>query len=205
MHDLERCALTVRERGTVVEGYVAAFDGETMTVAAEHGVVPGAVRAGDEVQLLVLDEVRGEVRYVGAVARVGATTVALTDLELVSTLQKRQGARVRTLQLCTGVATGPDGDGPGRPISFVVVDISAHGMRISTTSTLAVHDHVVFEFPTGRGAVKLDAEVLRTQRTSTGGTQYGCRFAGIRESDVDALFRFVLRTQGAQRRMRLDA
>jgi len=205
MHDLERCALTVRDRATVVEGYVAAFDGETMTVAAEHGVVPGGVRPGDDVQVLVLDEVRGEVRYVGAVSRVGASTIALADLELVSMLQKRQGARVRTLQLCTGVATGPDGAGPGRPISFVVVDISAHGMRISTTSTLAVHDHVTFEFPTGRGAVKLDAEILRTQRTSTGGTQYGCRFADIRESDVDALFRFVLRTQGAQRRMRLDA
>jgi hypothetical protein len=205
MHDLERCALTVRDRATVVEGYVAAFDGETMTVAAEHGVVPGGVRPGDDVQVLVLDEVRGEVRYVGTVSRVGASTVALVDLELVSMLQKRQGARDRTLQLCTGVATGPDGAGPGRPISFVVGDISAHGMRLSTTSPLAVHDRVAFEFPTGRGAVKLDAEVLRTQRTSTGGTQYGCRFVDIRESDVDALVRLVLRTQGAQRRMRLDA
>ena len=203
MHDLERCALTARDRGSVVEGYVAAFDGETMTVAAEHGVTPGALRTGDEVQVLVLDEVRGEVRYAGEVTRVGATTVAITDLVLVSTLQKRQGARVRTLQLCTGVATGPDG--PPREISFVVVDISAHGMRISTNADVEVHDRVVFEFPTGRGKVKLDAEVLRAQRTSTGGTQFGCRFVDIREADADALFRFVLRTQGEQRRMRLNA
>lgn len=203
MHDLERCAVAATERGTVLEGYVAAFEQGAMTVAAEKGVVAGALRAGDDVHVLVLDEVRGEVRYSGWVARVGATTVALTDLELVSTLQKRQVARVRTLQFCTGVVTGAEG--PGRGITFVVVDIGAHGMRISSTAAIEVQDRITFEFPTGDGAVRLDAEVLRAQRTSTGGTQYGCRFVDIREGDVDALFRYVLRTQREQRRRALES
>ena len=203
MHDLERCAVAVRDRGTVLEGYVAAYLDGTMTVAADQGVVPGALDAGEDVEVLVLDEARGEVRYSGWVSRIGATTVALTDLELVSTLQKRQVARVRTLQLCTGVVTPPDG--PGRAVSFVVVDIGAHGMRIATTSRLTPDDRIAFEFPTGGGAVRLDAEVLRAQRTGSGATQYGCRFVDIPENATDVLFRFVLRTQGAQRRRRLQS
>ena len=198
MHDLARCALTAADR--VLDGHVVSCADGNLTFAAERGVM-GAFRAGDAVDALVLDEVRGEVRYSGWVAQVGVTTVRVADLELTSMLQKRKVARVGVAQLCIGVVPGPEGD--ERPISFVVVDISAHGMRISTTAELTLGDRVVFEFPTPDRLVRLDAEVLRSQETSTKAIQYGCRFVNLAERDMDVLFRFVMHTQGAHRRTRL--
>lgn len=203
MHDLERCAVAAGDRGTVLEGYVAGFDGGVMTVAVETGS-SDVLEAGEDVQVLVLDEVRGEVLYSGWVAEIGPTRVEIADLELVSTLQKRQVARVRITQICTGVVEATE-DLASRSLTFVVHDISAHGMRIATTGTLAEKDRIAFDFPTGEGAVTLDAEVLRSQRTSTGSTQYGCRFVDIAEKDADVLFRYVLQTQGAQRRRRMES
>ncbi|GIG23582.1 hypothetical protein Cch01nite_43060 [Cellulomonas chitinilytica] len=198
MHDLARCAIAVGDRA--LDGHVAACEDGTLTFSADHGVV-GALREGDDVQVLVLDEVRGEVRYSGRIAEVGVTTVHVEDLELTSMLQKRQVARVRISQICGGVVQAADGS--TRSISFAVVDIGAHGMRISTNAGLEEEDRITFRFPTRDASVLLDAEVLRSQRTATGATQYGCRFVGLQEKDADALFRFVLQTQGAQRRSRL--
>ena len=198
MHDLARCALAAGDR--MLDGHVAAYADGTLTFGAEHAVV-GAVRVGEDVEVLVLDEVRGEVRYSGWVAQVGVTTVQVSGLELTSMLQKRKVARVRIAQLCTGVVQSPDGT--SRSITFIVVDIGAHGMRISTTTELTEQDRIMFRFPTPDRPVALDAEVLRSQATASRSTQYGCRFVGLAEKDSDALFRFVLQTQGAQRRARL--
>ena len=198
MHDLARCALSASERA--LDGHVVSCSDGVLTFAAERGVM-GAFRSGDDVQALVLDEVRGEVRYSGWVAQVGVTTVRVEGLELTSMLQKRKVARVSIAQLCTGVALAPDGE--TRPISFIVIDISAHGMRISMTEELMDDERVVFEFPAADRLVPLDAEVLRVQRTGKKAIQYGCHFVGLRERDMDVLFGFVMQTQGAQRRTRL--
>ncbi|MBO3086290.1 flagellar brake protein [Cellulomonas fengjieae] len=200
MHDLAPCALSAGDRA--LSGYVAEFADGTMTIGIDADGF-GTFRAGDDVQLLVLDEVRGEVRYDGWVAQAGATTVRVAELELTSTLQKRQVARVRIAQPCVGTVELPDGD--GRAITFVVLDISAHGMRISTTAPLAEHERVSFGFPIGDRDVALVAEVLRSQQTDSGTTLCGCRFVGLHERDADTLFRFVMQTQGAQRRTRLQA
>jgi len=198
MHDLARCAIAVGDRA--LHGHVAAYEDGALTFGAEHGVV-GGLRVGDDVQVLVLDEVRGEVRYTGRITDVGVTTVEVADLELTSMLQKRQVARVRITQLCGGVVESADGT--ARAISFAVIDIGAGGMRISTNAGLEEKDRISFRFPTRDAAVLLTAEVLRAQPTATGATQYGCQFVDIQERDADALFRFVLQTQGAQRRNRL--
>jgi PilZ domain-containing protein len=198
MHDLARCTLAAG--GRVLDGYVAACADGILTFSAEHGVL-GAFRVGNDVQILVLDEVRGEVRYSGWVSWIDATTIQVSDLELTSILQKRQVVRVSIAQLCTGVVPLPDGE--DRSITFVVLDISAHGMRISTNARLMDHERIAFEFPIHDRALPLDAEVLRSQRTGGRSTHYGCRFLGLGERDSDALFRYVLHTQGAQRRGRL--
>lgn len=200
MHDLARCAVSAGHR--VLDGHVAAFTDGTMTVHADPGGEgDGILRVGDEVVVLVLDEVRGEVQYAGWIARVGATTVRVADLELVSILQRRKVARVRITQTCAGIVTSPEGD--ARSIQFVVLDISAHGMRISTTADVVEHERIAFPFPTRDRIVPLDAEVLRVHRTERGPTHCGCRFVGVDEKDTETLFRYVLRTQGTQRRTRL--
>jgi len=198
MHDLARCVLSAGER--VLDGYVVAFIDGTMTIGAEDGALAG-FRDGDDVEVLVLDPVRGEVHYSGWLVRVGPTTVQVGELELTAVLQKRQAARVNITQICTGVVGAADDD--AEPITFMVLDIGAHGMRIATTAALTESDRVRFGFPTGARTIALDAEVVRSQPTHSGSTQYGCRFVGLRESDSDALFRYVLHAQGAQRRTRL--
>lgn len=200
MHDLAPCALSAGDRA--LDGYVAEYADGTMTIGIEADGF-GTFRAGDDVELLVLDEVRGEVRYSGWVAQVGATTVQVAELELTSTLQKREVVRVRIAQTCTGLVDGPEES--TLPITFVVLDISAHGMRISTNAALTERDQIAFRFPAGDHAVHLVAEVLRAQHTGAGTTLYGCRFVGLGERDADTLFRYVLQTQGMQRRTRLQA
>ena len=199
MHDLARCALSAGDRA--LDGYVTACAEGSMIVGSETVACVGLFRVGDDVHVLVLDEVRGEVRYEGRVARVGAMTVQVGQLELTSMLQNRQAVRVRLTQTCTGVVESADEE--SRTIRFVVLDVAAHGMRISTTAELGVHERVAFRFSTRDGAVPLVAEVLRSQRGARGMTHCGCRVVGLDERETDLLFRFVLQTQGAQRRSRL--
>jgi hypothetical protein len=198
VHELAPCSLTAGDR--TVDGHVITVGDGTMTCADVQGAA-SALRVGDDVEVVVLDDVRGEVTYQGWVEGVGPETVQVADLELTSTLQKRQAARVRIAQFCRGIAQSPDSD--SRSITFVVLDISAYGMRISTTAGLVEHDRIEFRFPTQDGPLALDAEVLRVQPTRTGTAQYGCRFVNLGDRETDALFEYVLRTQGEQRRTRL--
>lgn len=198
MHELARCVLAVGDH--VLDGFVAECEDGTLTFHSERGAVE-QLQIEDDVQALVLDPVRGEFRYSGWVAEVEAPIVRVVDLELTSVLQKREVARVDITQICTGVVTSPDAD--ARSISFVVLDVSAHGMRVSTTTTLSEADRIAFQLQAGDTSVALDAEVLRSQRTPSGSVHYGCRFVDLAEGDADRLFRYVLQTQGAQRRTRL--
>ncbi|MDM7830874.1 PilZ domain-containing protein [Cellulomonas edaphi] len=200
MHDLARCTVTAGD--VVLDGYVADFDGATMSVGTEAGRV-GSFRDGDDVTVLVLDEVRGEVRYSGWVAAVRGTGLQLAGLELTSMLQKRKVARVRIAQICTGTV-GADEDSR-RTMTFTVLDIGAHGMRISTTERLVVAERIAFRFPLADRTLSLQAEVVRSQRTPSGAHQFGCRFVGLAAGDLDAMFRYVMRAQGAQRRARLQS
>ena len=199
MHDLARCAIAAGDR--VLDGYVAACADGTMTVGAGPGSSIGALRVGDDVRVLVHDEVRGKVRYDGRLTRVGATTAQVTGLELTSMPQRREVARVSVAQICGGVVSSPDG--ATRSITFAVVDIGANGMRICTAAVLTELDRVAFQFPTNDRAVPLMAEVLRSQQTGSGSTQYGCRFVGLDERDAGALSRYVLQMQSALGRSRL--
>jgi len=199
MHHLSRCTLSAGDR--VLDGYITSCAEGTLTMRTEPGAGARTFRPGDDVQVLVLDDVRGEVRYNGWVAMARTTAVQVDGLELTSTLQKRKVARVKIAQTCTGVVTSAEGD--TRPVTFLVLDISAHGVRISTSAEIAVGERVAFRFPTRDRVVPLDAEVLRSFRPEGRPIQYGCRFVGLSERDTDVMFRFVLQTQGRQRRTRL--
>ena len=249
MHELATCTIRA-DGGAIVDGYVREFAGDVLMVRAEH-IVRG-FEAGQDVTIAVLDEVRGECLYAGFVTRVGAGGVDVADVELVSTLQKREVARVRvslpylgTLQrrargAVTSLdeareaaadghgATFPDDDedddaaggrgeaGPtsgaaaagapagatSGPVRFTLLDISAHGMRILTQTTIAPGLIVQFRFGEVDDPFVIDAVVVRAQESRTG-THYGCRFVGLSPRQTDLLFRYVMKTQGAQRRERL--
>ncbi|MBB2924868.1 PilZ domain-containing protein [Cellulomonas cellasea] len=213
MHELSPCTIRAAEDDVTVVGFVRAFEGDTLTIGSED-LVRG-LAAGGDVTVQVLDEVRGECLYAGFVQRVAGDQVEIADVDLVATLQKREVARVRTSVPCRGVVTRPaevflealDDDHAPHPggehdLDFTVLDISAHGMRVLARDTVPVGSVIRFEFPELDAPFLLAAVVVRVQESRTG-MHYGCRFEGTTDREADALFAYVMRTQGAQRRERL--
>lgn len=213
MHELALC--TVEHDGrTVLDGYVRTFEDGVLWMGTE-GIVRGV--AEDETYLLrVLDDARGECVYQGDVARISADTVAFTGVELLSTLQKRAVARVAIQVECEGYARLAAVEGEGEEhheadpsdaekdadeirVQFTVLDVSAHGMRMMSQAELPPGSTVRFVFPELSDAFWLQAVVVRAQPSRTG-THYGCQFVETSPRETDALFRYVLRTQGALRR-----
>lgn len=99
MHDLALCKV-YDDSGTVVVGYVRLFDRDMLTIGTED-IVRG-LEPGTDVNVEVLDEVRGECLYAGYVSRVAPDGLEVADVALVSTLQKREVVRVGTHVACTG-------------------------------------------------------------------------------------------------------
>lgn len=212
MHELALCSVE-RDGHPVLTGYVRTF-ADGVLWAGTEGIVRG-VAEGEEYTLRVLDDARGECVYLGTVGRITADTVGFAGVELLSTLQKRAVARVSVAVECEGLVTlaqEPDADGTAaeeapdgarsgeeQPFRFVLLDVSAHGMRMMSTSVLPPGSTVRFVFPELSDAFWLQAVVVRAQ-PSRSGTHYGCRFVETSPRETDALFRYVLRTQGAQRR-----
>lgn len=213
MHELSPCTVRAADDDVTVVGFVRAFEGDTLSLGSED-LVRG-LTVGADVTVQVLDEVRGECLYAGFVARVAGDQVDIADVDLVATLQKREVARVRTSVPCHGVVTRPaeafleglDGEehappGGDHTLDFTVLDISAHGMRVLARDSVPVGSVIRFEFPELDVPFLLAAVVVRVQESRTG-MHYGCRFEGTTDREADALFSYVLRTQGAQRRERL--
>lgn len=210
MHELALCSVEHDDGRTALSGYVRTFEDGVLWLGTE-GIVRGV--AEDETYLLrVLDDARGECLYQGEVARVSADTVAFTGVELLSTLQKRAVARVAVSIECEGfarLATEPDEegehpepapeDGEEVRLTFTVLDVSAHGMRMMSQTELPPGSTVRFVFPELSAAFWLQAVVVRAQ-PSRSGTHYGCQFVETSPRETDELFSYVLRTQGAQRR-----
>ena len=214
MHELAPCTVEV-DGVAVLHGYVRTFDDGVLWLGTEQ-LVRGLTEDVD-VQLRVLDDVRGECRYVGRVARTTVDTAAFTGVELLSTVQKRAVARVAVQVECEGLATLPWSGEPGGdeqsdpasgsaevPLRFTVQDVSAHGMRMMSTTVLPPGSTVRFVFPELSDAFWLQAVVVRAQPSRVG-THYGCRFVETSPRETDELFRYVLRTQGAQRRQQMLA
>jgi hypothetical protein len=213
MHELALCSVETDEAAVVLSGYVRTFEDGVLWVGNDD-IVRG-VTEGETYILRVLDEVRGECVYQGDCARVTADTAAFTGVELLSTLQKRAVARVSVTVECEGFArlAGPDegaggddqpaaepaGEAGETPLTFTVLDVSAHGMRMMSQTALPPGSTVRFVFPELSAAFWLQAVVVRAQ-PSRSGTHYGCRFVETSPRETDELFRYVLRTQGAQRR-----
>lgn len=212
MHELAVC--TVEVDGVIrLDGYVRAFEDGVMWVGSEN-LVRGFTE-GERVVLRVLDDQRGECVYGGTVGRSSADLLGCTEVELLSTLQKRAVARVQVRVECEGWVTFPEGLEPGddQPADrdpatgehrcrFVALDVSAHGMRMMCTTDLPIGSTVRFVFPELPEAFWLHADIVRAQ-PSRSGTHYGCRFRDASPRELDELFSYVLRTQGALRRQQM--
>lgn len=213
MHELAVCSVEV-DGVLRLDGYVREFEDGVMWIGSEN-LVRGFTE-GERVVLRVLDDQRGECLYGGVVGRVSADLLGCAEVELLSMLQKRAVARVPVRVECEGWVTFPedhevtDDDGPAdidpatgeRRRLFVALDVSAHGMRMMSMAKLPLGSTVRFVFPELSEAFWLHAEVVRAQ-PSRSGTHYGCQFRDATPRELDELFSYVLRTQGALRRQQM--
>ncbi|CAN5124392.1 hypothetical protein BH11ACT1_BH11ACT1_04830 [soil metagenome] len=233
MHDLALCAVHV-DGQVIVDGFVLEFGGDLLTVATSElavGLTPGddvTVRVLDEVRGECL-----YAGFVSRVApdQVDVADLGLVStLQKREVVRVRVAIPCRGTVVPHGAVSAPDDDearadggaggatttatatatvtestiATGKRIDFTMLDVSAHGMRMLARVELAAGSLIRFRFEELDAPFVIDAIVVRGEESRTG-THYGCRFIGMTVRQTDALFGYVLRTQGDQRRDRLQA
>jgi hypothetical protein len=232
MHDLALCTVHV-DGDAIVGGFVLTLAGDVLTIAASHlvvGLAPGddvTVRVLDEVrgeclyagyvsrvaadQLDVADlglvstlQKREVVRVRVAIPCRGTvvphTAVSAADDDVPWT---DGGAGTATTTATATATVTETTTATGTRIDFTMLDVSAHGMRVLAHVELATGSLIRFRFEELDAPFVIDAVVVRGEQSRTG-THYGCRFVGMTVRQADSLFGYVLRTQGDQRRERLQ-
>jgi c-di-GMP-binding flagellar brake protein YcgR len=201
--ELDPCVVRAITGELLARGFVREHDGVTMLVEADHftGVW---LEPGDPAVVEVMSSHKGACTYNATVSFSAARRIGLVGLALQAVVQQRSALRVPTALplrvtevMENGVRVPLD-----EPLDVVVVDVSAHGMRLRSATEVEPGVQLVVTLEAGRTTLDLVAEVLRREEVR-GGSAYGCRFLGLREREADELFRFVLeeqRRQLAQRR-----
>jgi hypothetical protein len=198
MHELAPCVL-VAATGSQVAGYVERSGPNLLMVR----VSTAELSVGIPIEVQVLDEVRGEVRYGATVFAVEDELVELGDLTQLSVRQRRGAARVRVHVTCSGSIEPRPAQGRRAETVAAVLDISATGVRVLLKESLAPGSVLGLDFPTRDGMLHLRAEVLRAE-DSISGWRYGCQLVAPGRRETEVLFRYVLLTQGEQRRRALE-
>ena len=184
----------------IARGEVSVDAGLSVSIRLDDvlGVLPSP---GDEVVVRIAEAARGQREYVGTVERANAEMLIVSDLELISTLQQRMVVRVGMaipVRIEREMAGGELVD-LETCIDGTILDLSGTGIRLHCGAVLREHYRFGFDLSTGFDVFKLVAEVLRCEVVPRG-YRYGCRFVNTTQHEADALHRFVLSEQIAQRR-----
>lgn len=204
-HELDPCRVYGSGGELVAEGFVREHVGAEIEVEAKN-FTDRWLRPGEPVILQVLSAVQGECVYDAVTSSAETGRIGLTDLVLRERVQKRSAARVAT-EIPVRITQHHVAGRPApldEPVDAVVIDVSAHGLRLRTRATFDPGERLVVPFPATREPVELVADVLRAEELRAGHA-YGCRIVGASERVTDELFRFVLdeqRRQLAERRGR---
>jgi PilZ domain len=183
----------------VAHGVVAADTGLTLDVQLRDGVdrVP---EPGASVVLRTFEEVRGRRDYAVVVRTLEDSHLVLDELALLSAYQQRAIVRVgtdlRVVLEYEVVDDRPQDLDP--PVQASVLDLSATGVRLHCNVPLTEGQRVGFQLRTDFDDLPLVAEVLRREEAARG-YRYGCRLVGTTQREADALHRYVLSEQIAQR------
>lgn len=192
------CAVLVDDE-EVAHGVVSADSGLSLDVRLEGGAdrLPGP---GERIVLRTFEETRGRRDYSVVVRTVGGSELVLDELELLSAYQQRAIVRVGT-DLPVTLEYEVVDDRPvdlDPPVQASLMDLSATGVRLHCYVPLREGQRVGFQLRTDFDELPLVAEVLRREAAPTG-YRYGCRLVGTTQREADALHRYVLSEQIAQR------
>lgn len=192
------CAVLV-EDAEVAHGVVSADGGLSLEIRLTDGVegVPGP---GADVVLRTFEETRGRRDYAVVVRSLDGDRLVLDELALLSAYQQRAIVRVATDLRVTLEYEVVDDHVRDLvpPVQAAVIDLSATGVRMHCNVPLVEGQRVGFQLRTDFDELSLVAEVLRREDAPRG-FRYGCRFVGTTQREADALHRYVLSEQIAQR------
>ncbi len=183
----------------VAHGTVSADTGLSLDVLLKDGVdqVP---EPGAKVVLRTFEEVRGRRDYAVVVRALEDSLLVLDELALLSAYQQRAIVRVST-DLRVVLEYEVVDDQPvdlDPPIQASIIDLSATGVRLHCNVPLREGQRVGFQLRTDFDDLPLVVEVLRREEAPRG-FRYGCRLVGTTQREADALHRYVLSEQIAQR------
>lgn len=184
----------------VARGEISVDAGLSLSVRLDE-VYRDLPAHGDEVLLRTFEAIRGRREYVVTVESANIEMIVVTDIELVSAFQQRAIVRVST-DLPVILLYEMDGEelcDSGAPIPATIVDLSATGLRLFSKVPLDEGYRFGFLFSTDFDDLTLVAEVLRREEVPRGHL-HGCRLIGTTQREADALQRYVLSEQIAQRR-----
>jgi hypothetical protein len=192
------CAVLVDDE-EVAHGVVSADSGLSLDVRLREGTdrVPGP---GERIVLRTFEETRGRRDYAVVVRTLTDSDLVVDEPALLSAYQQRAIVRVGTDLRVTLEYEVLD-DRPvdlDPPIQAGIIDLSATGVRLHCNVPLREGQRVGFQLRTDFDELPLVAEVLRREEAHTG-YRYGCRLVGTTQREADALHRYVLSEQIAQR------
>ena len=183
----------------IAHGTVSADTGLSLDVDLRDGVerIPAP---GERVVLRTFEEDRGRRDYAVVVRTLEGDALVLDELALLSAYQQRAIVRVATDLRVTLEYEVVD-DQPrdlDPPVQASIIDLSATGVRLHCNVPLTEGQRVGFQLRTDFDDLPLVAEVLRREEAPRG-YRYGCRLVGTTQREADALHRYVLSEQIAQR------
>ncbi|KGM13410.1 flagellar brake protein [Cellulomonas bogoriensis] len=202
--DLDPCRVHADSGELLAEGFVREHEDDRLVVEAEN--FSGRwLEPGDPAVVQVMSALRGQCTYDATVAWAAAGRVELHGLRLQASVQQRAAVRVPTAIAVPVTHVVRDGvpESLEEPIQVVVVDISAHGVRLMSADPIEPETRLRLRLPVATPPLDLMVRVLRHTEAPRGWA-HGCRFDRISERDEDVLFRFVLSEQRRRRAQHLD-
>lgn len=202
VHEFDKCIIFRPSGAKVAEGFVHEFENGSMKIYTQGGM--GTVVPMENLQIFVYNNVRGECKYTGVVQRVTFNCLQVDGVRLISSAQKRENTRVskqikyRILQ----AYRGNERKKLEHPLDIVILNISANGLYFNCGERLEIGFTFALTLRETARPVNLKVEVLRREAYPRS-FNYGCRFVGVSDKDMDEIFRFVLHEQIIQRRRSL--
>lgn len=192
------CAVLVEDE-EVAHGVVSADTGLSLEVRLSDGA-ESVPEPGADVVLRTFEEIRGRRDYAVVVRSLEDGLLVLDELALLSAYQQRAIVRVATDLRVTLVYEVVDDTARDLdpPIQAAIIDLSATGVRLHCNVPLDEGQRIGFQLRTDFDDLPLVAEVLRREEAPRG-YRYGCRLVGTTQREADALHRYVLSEQIAQR------
>lgn len=198
--ELDPCRVRALSGELLAQGFVREHEGDAVAVDVEHEA-GGWLAEGDHVVVEILSAHRGTLTHDAVVQAVVARRVVLEGLALRTAVQLREAVRVPTsIPVVLGVtapAVGTTEAAEPVTVDAVVLDVSAHGMRVRCHAEVAAGSRLAMRFGATRTPLDLVLEVVRVQELA-GDAVLGCRLVDASERTTDELFRFVLEEQRRQ-------